>query len=538
MLTKEIPVVKFEIDEPWITEREEKATQIVEVAILPPVDVTDRRKVDINNGITEIDKKLDTISERIEELNAEIDSLTNQADGLDYAVAVASGIITGLIDSFFVGETEIDIEKIQATLEEKYHTANDDEYRHTNKDGKWTDSATYHRLDDLAHHPTVLGLVAAILVRYFRLVVFVDGQDGKPHIFFADKSANEKTRKLEKEQLIKAWVGVIFSGLFMWLANIAENKCDEVYDGEMPEALRKIINMLGSAPLIIEFLKTADVWIGHMMSDVSTSQGIPGVFLSLLKELSALPVIRDTKLPALVDDLYNSGVMNLSVWGGVVFTAAKKQAMPVIINEALVRGFYFVRRLITEYRTHQNFKKVNWDAVIPLGNRTVERMMTIASGTFVAFDVADSAIRSGGFNASCILRINFVGIGRFAVAIGTDVAMGIKKHNKEQERSEALSEYINLANIKIYYRKADLLCAVAEIYEQEAAMCAIEKNIWQEVQLNHESMKQLYAQIISTCQFYKKAISQMDKYSTEMVTAIPKFDRNRPGLRAKMLERL
>jgi len=134
--------------------------------------------------------------------------------------------------------------------------------------------------------------------------------------------------------------------------------------------------------------------------------------------------------------------MNLSEWSGVVFTAAKTQAMPVIINEVLVRGFYFVRRMITEYQTHQNFKDVNWDVVVPFSNRTVERMMTIASGTFVAFDVADAAIRSGGFNASCILRINFVGIGRFAVAVGTDIAMGIKKHNKEQERSTALPSRI------------------------------------------------------------------------------------------------
>ena len=39
---------------------------------------------------------------------------------LDYAVAVASGIIAGLLDSFLVGETDIDVDKIQKELEEKY----------------------------------------------------------------------------------------------------------------------------------------------------------------------------------------------------------------------------------------------------------------------------------------------------------------------------------------------------------------------------------------------------------------------------------
>ena len=35
---------------------------------------------------------------------------------------MVSGIIAGMVDSFFVGETEIDKEKIQKTLEEKYNT--------------------------------------------------------------------------------------------------------------------------------------------------------------------------------------------------------------------------------------------------------------------------------------------------------------------------------------------------------------------------------------------------------------------------------
>lgn len=78
----------------------------------------------------------------------------------------------------------------------------------------------YHRLDDLAHHPSIAGLVASILVRYFRLVVFIDGSDGKPHIFFADTSSPEVTA-LEKKEQIKAWIGAIIGGLRIWLSNLA-----------------------------------------------------------------------------------------------------------------------------------------------------------------------------------------------------------------------------------------------------------------------------------------------------------------------------
>lgn len=448
----------------------------VEFEILPAIDSsneTDIRKANNNAAIQDIDDRLTGLQESIDFLNKDIDRLTNHADGLDYVVAVVSGIIAGLVDAFFVGETEIDKEKIQKMLEEKYHTANDDEYRHKDKNGNWTSSAMYHRLDDLAHHPTLLGLVASILVRYFRLVVFIDGSDGKPHIFLADQSGNEKIRKLENEQLQKAWIGIIISGLFIWLATIAEKKCEEEYDGDLPESLRKIIKILGKTPLIIEILKTADTWVGHMMSDVSTSQGIPGVLLSFLKEISVLPILRNTNFPVIVDKLYREGKFNLPEWGGIAYVGAKKQAVPVLINEVLVRGFYFVRRLITEYKKHQNFKDINWNGVLPFGNRTIVRMMTIATGTFTAVDLIDAAIETAvkkpeacsnpaSFFSAMILRVNFVGIGRFAIAVTTDVGMGIKRTSRRKERIMLCNEQLQLIDAKMYYKLSNMWIAAEE----------------------------------------------------------------------------
>lgn len=374
-------------------------------------------------------------------------------------------------------------------------------------------------------------------MRYFRLVDFIDGSDGKPRISLADTNSPEVTA-LEKKEQMKAWIGAIIGGLCIWLSNLAIQKYEEANSEEMPEPLKKLTKVVGASPLILEVLKTVDIWVGHMMSDVSTSQGIPGIFLSLMKEISVLPIIRNTNFRVWVDDLYNKGNMNLSEWGGVVFTAAKKQSLPVLINEALVRCFFFVRHLAEELKDKKDFKQVNWNSVIPLKNRTVVRMLTISTSTFMAFDIADAAIRSGGFNASCILRINFVGIGRFAVAIGTDIGMGIKKRKKERERSAALSEYIGLANIKIYYRKADLLCSEAELHMQEANMHSSEKKMWQEVQYNYEAMVQLYEQINKTCQYHIRVINQMDECLDEIDALMPNIDKVNPGLREKMLERL
>lgn len=517
--------------------------------VIPPTtlsELTDERKKAIIKGLEDTDKQIQLVQGRIDELNIEIDKLTCHADEIDYAVAVIGGVISGMIDSFFVGETEIDKDKIQKILEKKYHTANDSAYKHKDKDGHWTSSAMYHRLDDLAHHPTLGGLVASILVRYFRLVIFIDGSDGKPHIFFADTSSPDVLAE-EKKQLQKAWVGAIIGGICLWLASMAEKKYEEANDEEMPEPLKKIVKAVGATPMIIEMLKAADVWIGHMMSDVSTSQGISGVFLSLLKEISVLPGLRNTNLPVIVDSLYNKGEKNLSEWGGVVFTAAKKQVIPIIINETLVRGFYFVRHLVSEYKACEDWKKLDWNKTIPFGNRTVERMITISSGTFMAIDLADAAIRSATnpisaslptFLTNMVLRVNFVGVGRFAIAIVTDAGMGIKKSRAEKERRELMGEMIQLTDVKVYYREADVMCACAELHENEAEMHDAEASLWKEVGHTYEAMNELYSQVKETGKIYIEAIEAIDECFDDITEMLPDIEKNNPGLLDEMLRRL
>ena len=51
-----------------------------------------------------VDYDINRLNAKIAKLDNNIDILTNDADQLDNAVAVASGLLCGLIDSFFVGE--------------------------------------------------------------------------------------------------------------------------------------------------------------------------------------------------------------------------------------------------------------------------------------------------------------------------------------------------------------------------------------------------------------------------------------------------
>ena len=164
-----------------------------------------------------------------------------------------------------------------------------------------------------------------------------------------------------------------------------------------------------------------------------------------------------------------------------------RQAIPVILGDIAVRTFYFVRRLVGELKEHKELKAVNWRNVIPFNNRTIARMLTIESGTFMAVDLADAAIRSAieagppitpAFWSKFILKVNFVGVGRFVLAVGVDVGMGIKRQQLIKERMQYKSEDNMLQVTKLYYLQENMWIEAIDTDKAIDEMCSTaEKSI-------------------------------------------------------------
>lgn len=531
----------------------------VEFEILPSI-IEDAREIRIQRSLQIVEDKIAQNQAEIDQLNQEIDKLTNHADGLDYAVAVASGVITGLIDSFFVGEsdyassiknvekeiadkvkdkalkekqdTEVakaiegakkkgkklskeQIEQIKEGIKHKFYS-DPNNVAETGKDpvlkraigyleknhptpqdnlykGTGSSPSTHH-LDDIAHHASLAGMVASIVVQFFRVATFVN-KEGKWNFKFV---------KADVKEIVELWLPIIISGLLNWLVCISQKNLDAKEEKKIPEPIFKIAHLLASAPTIVQVIKAIDNWCLHLYSDVAGSKsskgrgaGIPGLFMSFLKELSSVPPLNFTGFPKAVEYLYSTLKIDLRTEMGVAKELGK-QAVPVMINEAIVRTFYFVRHLVTEYKEHSSFQNINWQNVIPFGNRTVERMMTIATSTFTAVDLADAAIRAakdgaaaGGpaaFIGAMALRVNFVGIGRCVIAIGTDVGMGIKKHNKENERMKLMSEQLMLHGSVVFYKEA---------------------NMWIKAESAGEAIEKSYQTMQVSIQYYKESLEEI-----------------------------
>ena len=464
--------------------------QGVTFELVCPTDTPDENRARIQQGLSDVEQRLSVVNNKITELNADIDKLTNHADGIDYAIAVTCGIITGIIDSIFVGEWDFKNAKAVSNkqindkvldfakkdpqyaefiknkrknndpdrldnaiefLENKFKLPGDGAYKGF-KDLGITDAS--HHLDDFCHHPTLIGLLCCVLVQFTGSATY---RSSSGAVVKTPIEVNEYGKLVSENK----W-GKILAGVINWFFNVAQTAAN-----------RK----------------------GHLLSDMAGSStsvgkgnegaGVPGSMLSLAKELSALPCFKDTNFAENLRKAYQNGIgsgdkqLDLGAFNSLFEGASskvdmrtemavahelKRQALPVIINEILVRGIYFVRRFILEMKEKDSIKDIEWANTLPFKNRTIVRMMTIATGTFTAVDMADAGIRavikSGGFNPATlgnfVLNVNFVGVGRFAVAVATDVGMGVKKGIKENKRLDLVGQQLQLMNVKVSYQQADM----------------------------------------------------------------------------------
>jgi putative uncharacterized protein FNV1996 len=382
--------------------------------------------------IKNIDSAIDINDSKLQEYNKQLKKFTNQADALDYTVAIGSGILAGIIDSFFVGDFSLSdgkkwgneqLEKIVKKLGkndnvyeakknlEKFHIPSD-----TSKVwNKKNITPHTHRIDDLAHHTSLVGLISSITTQFTEISYFQN--------------------------------------------RFGENLCLDITDK----------GLIGNNLSEKIFTETVN-WFYHLVSDMTKSEGnigygmgIPGPILSLAKELSMLPGINKTKLPQIIDYFYVKGFDLRTELG--VLQQLGKQAIPVILNEVLIRVFYFFSRLIKEYKEKENFKDIDWKNVLPYKNRTLTRMLTISSGTFLAFDLLDAGIRSGGNWGTFVLRVNFVNIGRFTVSCYNEYKMEREKEKIKKDILDLYSQQLSLNNIKLSYNIAGMWVSTKEAIE-------------------------------------------------------------------------
>lgn len=393
------------------------------------MDEVDNLKIELKPYSETIVNEEYDLDKIIYDLDSKIDLLSSQADKFDYLVSIASGVLCGMLDILWVGEFSLEhgrgitSDKIDSlvTKTAKMLGCKSDDLKSAVKflekrfpipsDGNTPDfgGGLQHHLRDFAHHPTIVGLIFSLLTQ------------------FTYKS-----------------YGTEMSGNFMIV--------------DVPEVSRSFIGDDVSSKI---FFGTV-TWFFHLVSDIAGSSssvgksggtGIPGPVLALAKELSVLPIFKnmnigENSLPIFLSKLFNGTLLARHDKNGKIIreTVLKfdlrgelgigielgRQAIPVVANECIVRTFYFIRHLAMEIRLKDihsisDMKQINWDDVKPLNNPTITRMIMVSVGVFMTVDVSEALISQKYW-----ISINYVGVGRFAIAIGEDVSWCLKVRNIKQ----------------------------------------------------------------------------------------------------------
>lgn len=363
----------------------------------------------------------------------ETDKDIDYADQLDKCIALASGLITGLIDVLFVGEFSIerakqygenDVENIVKKTAQRFgYKGNDIKGAIEHLENKFplaADSkinefggAKQHHLWDFTHHFSIFGLLCSVLTQFTGKVI-----------------GTNKAGMLSIKDV---------SGHYL----IGKNFVEKILFG-------------------------TTIWFFHMVSDMAGSSysmgrgtGIPGPVVSLIKRVSTLSVFREKKIGETefhtwVSKLFNGTLVarrdpngkilepipfDLRTEIGILHEGSK-QLLPVLINEAIVRSFYFIRRTHREIvdkniQTIQDFSKIELQNILPFNTPAIKRMCTISSGIFCAVDMIDAVIRAiiEKNPTTFFLRINYVGIARFVIAIGTEASAYLNETQAEREKA-------------------------------------------------------------------------------------------------------
>ena len=427
----------------------------------------------ISTALSTAEAELSELEDKIAETEETLKSLTPECDKTDYILAASSGALCGILDIFLVakpGESPIgDItdkwfanrtkdfaklckwdsskdDSLQSAikyLEKKYKIPYDQSvgregFREVNNMTPYN-----HHFKSLGHNPTLLGLFFSLYDQFTNTSSFVS--DGE-------------------------WITL----------NNSEGKFE-------------LQGHNVSSKLFCGFVN----WFGHLISDMSGSStskgrgmGIPSPIWSWTNDI--IVIKRKLGIPA---SEFDKAINELAVEifkKGYDARFQTAQAIPVFVNEIIVRLFYSIRRLIQYFaitkREDRSFNRM-WSSCESFSNATVKRMLTVAHGTFCLADLGDATIRSFAksgvsFNIKeYVLRLNVVGVGRFTISLYGEIKRGSKRHYVDEEvyflrRKRTVIEYYieGLKCLSTIYDDQLLLTFVDDLKNSDSYIEAFRKS--------------------------------------------------------------
>lgn len=424
----------------------------------------------LTSALNQAELELQSIDETIDSIKV----LRPECDKLDYILAASSGALCGLIDIFLVGKPG---ESPIGDITDKWFA---DRTKDFSKLCGWKDDGDGSLSSAIKH-----------LEKKFKIPYDQSSSGGAAKDIFNLTPSNHHFKSLAHNPSL--------FGLFFSILDQFDNTSHFVTGGQLvslQDADGRFELRGDNTPsrLFCGFVN----WLGHIISDRSGSHtskgrgmGVPSPLWTWTNDIIAIKSKLNIPVSQFDNDV-NELALNIFEKGyDARFQTA--QAIPVFINELVVRLVYSIRRLvkyISETDTDNRSFKSLWSACEPFSNPTVKRMLTVAHGTFCLIDIGDATIRGfvaggGNFNAAeFFMRLNIVGIGRFTISLYGEVRREIDSRKAEEEirflqRERVVVEYY-IEGLKILadrYDDQELLNFVDDLKSSNAYIQGFEKSV-------------------------------------------------------------
>ena len=423
------------------------------------------------------DTSIADINNQLAEVGEVLDLYTSKTDVFDYLLSVGSGIISGIFDAKFVKDMPL----VKKDLEDSVYNIIDLALTKQHKSKKKS------TMNDMAKEPNSTGLFYSVLRELQRVGTFKE-ENGEIHFHKATVDNGGTGQLLGMAGLI---------GIINWFTNMADaevkNKSkekkklnetlqtdavaevkddDEQADSRdtfLPEGVLGLVNNLAENKKALDLLKAANEKCEKKMTDLGAFSQKKGdkndmidLFFSYSQDAFGLPILRDTFVLEQAKYIHEHNDYKEKLKKKIpLYGSLSNQMIPVIVNEMIVRTFYFIRHLLEELKVAGSIEEVDFRNVIPFNNRTIEQMIMISSMTFTFVDAADATKQASKalidakgcyvFSAATFAaKFNYVGYGRAMLSIAKEISNDRRELQLLREKrilAEAKSErVVELAN--------------------------------------------------------------------------------------------
>ncbi|WP_445005722.1 hypothetical protein [Exiguobacterium alkaliphilum] len=325
-----------------------------------------------------------------------------ECDRYDYMIASFSGLVAGLIDSFFVGSPTDS--KLQNWSDEKVDNV---VIKFANLVWK-QDKKNGARL---RKQPDSIASAIGFLERRFKV-----NYDAR---YASDLKMGEATLNMRpSDHHLKSLAHAPdIIGLFFSILDQFTGKASFISDGRLLrlEPKEDGTQRLQGGNLLAKLFAGFANWFGHLLSDVSGSSGVRGHDNGRRGAGIPLPFFELFQFADFGQVSHNGKPLSFADFSTKVFESGYDarhgvaMAVPVVFNELVIRLLWGLKS--------QFYHKNGWLESIPVGNKpTLRKMLFVGHGALCLTDGMDAYIRSGNVPILFATRLNYIAWSRFAYA--------------------------------------------------------------------------------------------------------------------------